>query len=50
MKSKKDDVVVVEVSSFSAGKHKTFHPHVAALLNITEDHLNAMAPWRSISV
>ena len=40
MKSKKDDVVVVEVSSFQLESIKTFHPHVAALLNITEDHLN----------
>ena len=40
MKSKKDDVVVVEVSSFQLESVKTFHPHVAALLNITEDHLN----------
>ena len=40
MKSKKDDVVVVEVSSFQLESIKTFHPRVAALLNITEDHLN----------
>lgn len=40
MKSKKDDVAVVEVSSFQLESIKTFHPHVAALLNITEDHLN----------
>ena len=38
--SKKDDVIVVEVSSFQLESIKTFHPHVAALLNITEDHLN----------
>ena len=35
MKSKKDDVVVVEVSSFQLESIKTFHPRVAALLNIT---------------
>lgn len=37
---KKEDVTVVEVSSFQLESIKTFHPHVAALLNITEDHLN----------
>lgn len=40
MESRKDDVSVVEVSSFQLESIKTFHPHVAALLNITEDHLN----------
>lgn len=40
MTAKKDDVSVVEVSSFQLESIKTFHPHVAALLNITEDHLN----------
>lgn len=34
------DVTVVEVSSFQLESIETFHPHVAALLNITEDHLN----------
>ena len=38
--SKKNDVVVVEVSSFQLESVKTFRPCVAALLNITEDHLN----------
>ncbi len=38
--AKKEDVTVVEVSSFQLESVKTFHPHVAALLNITEDHLN----------
>lgn len=38
--SKKSDVVVVEVSSFQLESVKTFRPCVAALLNITEDHLN----------
>lgn len=38
--SKKSDAVVVEVSSFQLESVKTFHPCVAALLNITEDHLN----------
>ena len=40
LNSKKSDVVVVEVSSFQLESIKTFHPIVAALLNITEDHLN----------
>ena len=38
--SKKTDISVVEVSSFQLESIKTFHPKVAALLNITEDHLN----------
>ncbi len=38
--SKKADVSVVEVSSFQLESIRTFHPKVAALLNITEDHLN----------
>jgi len=36
----KQDVTVIEVSSFQLESIETFHPHVAALLNITEDHLN----------
>ena len=40
MVSKKDDVVVCEVSSFQMETADTFHPHVAVLTNITEDHLN----------
>ncbi len=40
MNERKDDVTVAEVSSFQLESIKTFHPHVAALLNITEDHLN----------
>jgi UDP-N-acetylmuramoylalanine--D-glutamate ligase len=38
--SKKGDIIVTEVSSFQLESVKTFHPSVAALLNITEDHLN----------
>ena len=38
--SRKTDVVVAEVSSFQLESIRTFHPCVAALLNITEDHLN----------
>ena len=40
MVSKKDDVIVSEVSSFQMETADTFHPHVALLTNITEDHLN----------
>lgn len=40
MESRKEDMTVVEVSSFQLESIKTFHPHAAALLNITEDHLN----------
>ena len=40
LNSKKGDVIVAEVSSFQLESIKTFHPCVAALLNITEDHLN----------
>ena len=38
--SKKTDIVVTEVSSFQLESIKTFRPHVAAVLNISEDHLN----------
>ena len=38
--ARKQDVTVIEVSSFQLESIETFHPHVAALLNITEDHLN----------
>ena len=40
MASRREDVVVAEVSSFQLEGIDTFHPKVAALLNITEDHLN----------
>ncbi len=40
LSSKKRDVIVTEVSSFQLESIKTFKPVVAALLNITEDHLN----------
>ena len=38
--SRKDDVFVTEVSSFQLETIVDFHPRAAALLNITEDHLN----------
>lgn len=37
---KYDDVVVAEVSSFQLETTDTFHPLAAAVLNVTEDHLN----------
>ena len=40
MVERKEDISVVEVSSFQLESIETFHPRVAALLNITEDHLN----------
>jgi UDP-N-acetylmuramoylalanine--D-glutamate ligase len=38
--SRKEDVLVCEVSSFQMETADTFHPHVGLLTNITEDHLN----------
>jgi len=35
-----EDMTAIEVSSFQLESIETFHPRVAALLNITEDHLN----------
>jgi len=35
-----NDIVVAEVSSFQLEAIHAFHPKVAAILNITEDHLN----------
>lgn len=40
LESRKDDLFVCEVSSFQMETADTFHPRAAALLNITEDHLN----------
>lgn len=40
MESTEDDAVVVEVSSFQLETTKMFHPRVAAVLNLTPDHLN----------
>lgn len=40
LSSKKEDIIVTEVSSFQLESIKTFRPRVAALLNISEDHLN----------
>ncbi|MBQ7455917.1 MAG: UDP-N-acetylmuramoyl-L-alanine--D-glutamate ligase [Clostridia bacterium] len=40
MESQPDDVLVAEVSSFQLETTDSFHPRVAAVLNVTEDHLN----------
>ena len=40
MDSHTDDVMVCECSSFQMETVETFHPRVAVLTNITEDHLN----------
>ena len=40
MTSKDTDIVVAEVSSFQLETIQSFRPQTAALLNITEDHLN----------
>ena len=40
MLSRSEDVLVAEVSSFQLETTDTFHPRVAAVLNVTEDHLN----------
>lgn len=37
---KPEDTVVAEISSFQLESTHTFHPKAAALLNITQDHLN----------
>lgn len=39
----KEDIVSLEVSSFQLEAIKTFHPKVAAILNITPDHLDRYA-------
>ncbi len=38
--TQKSHIVVVEISSFQLEAMPTFHPRVAAVLNVTEDHLN----------
>ena len=40
LSSKPEDVMVCECSSFQMETIEQFHPKAAALLNITEDHLN----------
>ena len=40
LQTKDDSVTVAEISSFQLETIDTFAPHVSAILNITEDHLN----------
>ncbi|MBQ8536368.1 MAG: UDP-N-acetylmuramoyl-L-alanine--D-glutamate ligase, partial [Clostridia bacterium] len=40
MEAKPEDMTVCEVSSFQLETTQSFHPRVAAVLNVTEDHLN----------
>ena len=40
LESRYDHVIVAEVSSFQLETTETFHPLTAAVLNVTEDHLN----------
>jgi len=39
------DALVLEVSSFQMERVDRFHPHVAALLNVTDDHLDRYASF-----
>ncbi len=39
-KVKKNDVVILECSSYQLETTKKFHSHISAILNITPDHLN----------
>lgn len=43
----KFDVVVLEVSSFQMERIDAFHPNVAALLNVTADHLDRYASMQA---
>ena len=46
-KTRAEDVVVVEVSSFQCESVTTLQPEVAAVLNISEDHLNRHGSMRA---
>lgn len=39
LSAKPDDIVVLECSSYQLETVKCFHAHIAAILNITEDHM-----------
>lgn len=39
-KTKDDDFLVIEASSFQLENAKTFHPHIACFLNFAPDHLD----------
>ncbi len=40
MEARRDDMIVCEVSSFQMETADSFHPRVALITNLTEDHLN----------
>ncbi len=40
LETKKDDIIVIEVSSFQLENIVDFHPEVGAFLNLTPDHLD----------
>ncbi len=40
LETKKDDIIVIEVSSFQLESIVHFHPQVGVFLNLTQDHLN----------
>lgn len=40
LRTNEDSVTVAEISSFQLETIDRFHPHIAAILNITPDHLN----------
>jgi len=40
LETKRDDIVVIETSSFQLESIVHFHPEVGAILNLTPDHLN----------
>lgn len=43
------EVVVAEISSFQLETAERFHPHIAVLLNITEDHLERYPTFEAYS-
>ena len=41
------DILVLELSSFQLDTAPTFHPHIAILLNVTEDHLDRYESFKA---
>ena len=46
--TRKDSVIVAEMSSFQLETVHTFRPKVSAILNITPDHLTVIIRWKPI--